>query len=140
MKASDFGGSVPEFVGRWMWSGDGEQYEEDFATMGEAVAAGREMHPGETISVGVGAELELHPHAAVILLERVAMGAYDSCGDVAAGYLSNVSVAAAAQLDAALEKALGEWLTKHDLWPDFSVVKGVRTFPPGSGVPDTVTG
>jgi hypothetical protein len=51
------------------------------------------------------------------ILERIAEYTYDDHGPFADEFLQDVTKEAEAELDEGFRKLVGEWMTKHDLWP-----------------------
>lgn len=51
------------------------------------------------------------------ILERIGEYTYDDHGHLADEFLGQVPEGAEAELDEGFRKLVGEWMTKHDLWP-----------------------
>ena len=133
MKASDFGASRAS--GLWCYSADGQTFHGDFATREEAVAEARDMRPGEVVWVGRAADAEVDPVDGWQIVERLGETANESCGDVADDYPSGVTNEQVQELESAVEKVVGEWLTRHGHWPAFHAVEGVERVEPEAEEP-----
>lgn len=126
MRASEFGGKVPDAVGRWCWSTNEATFHGAFATKEEAIAEGK-AHPAKVIYVGRGVEVSISGADADDVIEELQASAD---GEVGYGYtedfLWHVPRATRRELDQALRRVTGEWLTKHNLWPTFFTVVDVE--------------
>jgi hypothetical protein len=119
-------------VGKY-WFGMGsypERYTDGpFDTEEEAVAEAinrMEEDDRDSATVGVGEEVCLTVPDADDVIERLSLSAYDECGELSDDFLDKVPKDAKEELTAAIDKAVGEWLTKHDLWPQFFKVGEAR--------------
>lgn len=133
MKRADFG--EKPFEEQWAWSldedGDGDgvwsNFESDrnFAIM-EAIA-NRTDEDRFTENVYVAKTLEYEPSiSAASILEDLSSEAYEECGKVAEGAFS-ATKEQESELQMLLEMALGNWLTKHKLWPTFTRLGKIET-------------
>lgn len=96
----------------------------------EAESEARQMCEDDGLdaaTVGEGEEVELNVPDADDIIERISEGMYEQCGEAGEDYLSprSVPTEAKAELTAAVEKAVADWLTKHNLWPTFCKVEPV---------------
>lgn len=134
MKASEFGGKVPESVGKWFFNrrADGEVWSNpSFATKEEAIAEGRENFGDDAaFYVGVGAEISIRPTASDEMIERLSETAYEECGDAGEDYLYRLSPELRTDLDDRIEKAVGEWLTQNELWPAICKIEQIEEVRP----------
>ena len=101
-----------------------------FETRAEAEAEAEQLlaEAGrDTATVGEGDEITVNVPDADDILERISEGVYEQCGETAADYLDHhtVSQERRNELTDAVEKAVADWLTKHDLWPRFFQVNEV---------------
>ena len=83
----------------------------------------------EVATIGIGEEVVLHLPDASEVIETICDNLYDQCGEASVDYLGRrqVSVEQEAELTAAIEKAVAEWMDRHHLWPDFCTVEEVGT-------------
>lgn len=126
MKASEFGGKVPDAVGRWCWSTNEATFHGAFATKEEAIAEGK-SHPAKVIYVGRGVEVSISGIDAADVIEDLQESADGEVGyRYTEDFLWDVPKAARRDLDEALRKVTGDWLTKHNLWPTFFTVVDVE--------------
>jgi hypothetical protein len=132
MKATDFGAFPPTFVGTWhinapgceTWSNGGYKTRED------AIAAGVVEYRGEPFEIGLGAEVNFSPPDGWRVAEWLGMSAAGEVGDVADDYLGDVLVSEIDELTESLRRVVGEWLTRHSLWPAFGSIVNVERIDP----------
>lgn len=122
-------------VGKF-WVGKGTQpetyYGGKFDTTEEAEDEARQLiDEGRWASatIGQGEEVTVNVPDADDILERISEGVYEQCGETASDYLDHhaVSQEQRNELTDAVEKAVADWLTKHQLWPKFCSVEQVKT-------------
>lgn len=131
MFASTFG-KQPSGDGKY-WFGMGpnpERYTDgpfgsEEAAVVEAISR-MEEDDNDCAVVGVGEEVCLIVPDADDVIERICSAAYDECGELADDFLDDVTKDQKEELDAAIERVVGEWMTKHDLWPNFFKVTETR--------------
>ncbi len=130
MLASQYGkaaGGVGKF---WCAVGDdAELFDEGpFPSEEAAAEAARRLmlEEGEDAAqVGVGEEAAVVVPDADEIIERIAGGMDEQCGE--GDYLGHLPAAQKEELTAAVEKAVADWLTKHDLWPTFCKIRVLQT-------------
>lgn len=137
MKASDFGSSPNSSVGQWGYAlsedGNGDGMWSNFAgdregAIAEALAL-REENDSDTEFIYVAQCREFEPSFDVdSILDTLACRASDECGEVGEGWPHSTK-AEDAELEAAIIKAVGEWLTKTNNWPTFCTLGKVEKVP-----------
>jgi hypothetical protein len=119
----------------YAYSFDRETFAGSFATRKEAYeaavnkASGMEDTPSE---IFVGERLPADPQTsghACEIIKSMARRARTASGDGADEYLRRVTDQQEAELDEVIEKAILAWLTKHEMLPTFSSIKGISEYP-----------
>jgi len=129
---------LPQFA----YSFDRHSYAGPFNSRQEAIAAGiersRKIGAAGIEAVYVGMIVQPDPQAAghaEEVVKNMVRRARGAAGESYEGYLTNVNEQQEAELDAAIEKCVMDWLKKHDLMPQFTKVRGVSEHPiPGEVV------
>jgi hypothetical protein len=122
-------------TGRYVYSFDRETFIGSFPTRDAAYqaavvkASGMENTPTE---IFVGERIQGDPqtsgHARAILKEMTRR-ARATAGEQAYSFLRQVTEQEEADLDAALERTITEWLARHERLPTFFRVKGISEYP-----------
>lgn len=132
MKASEHG--QPAYGHGKFWAARGaspEVYQNGpYDTREQAEAEAREVFgPAAVVVIGVGSEVNLSVPDADQIIDQICEGVYDECGDLSEDYLDHHAVTkeVKAELTAAVEKVVADWLTKHKLWPSFCSITPADT-------------
>lgn len=82
-----------------------------------------------TATIGRSEEVEVVVPDADDVIEKITDDLYEQCGEAGTDYLDHHSVTQAMRndLNEAIEKAVADWLTRHDLWPTFCGIEEVGT-------------
>jgi len=100
----------------------------DTQSEAEAEAVHRmEEDDADTAVIGQGEEVHIRVPDADDVIEMISMDVYEQCGEGASDYLDSVPKEQKAELTDAIEKAVGDWLTKNNLWPIFCKIGEVKT-------------
>jgi hypothetical protein len=123
---------LPQFA----YSFDRHSYTGPYNSRQEAIAAGvarsRALDGAGIDCVYVGMIVPPNPQAsghAEEVIKNMVRRARAAAGESYEGYLTRVTEQQEAELDAAIERVVMEWLKKHDLMPQFSKVRGVSEHP-----------
>src|SRR3954467_2215144 len=121
---------------RYAYSLNGENYTGTFANREEALdaalTAARDPLELEPQTVVFARRVEADPHAAghaKTVLREMAWQAHDEVGAPAANYLHQLKDEQIAELDAAIEQVLYDWLGRHELLPTYFKVAGISEHP-----------
>jgi hypothetical protein len=119
---------LDEIIGKWGYSTDEENWNGDgwFETKEEAIQEGKENYEGD-FSFYVGKAVEVKPYVEVErFLDEISESIYDECGDCAEDYLNGLDVQIKHELGKELNQVLQNWLTKHNLHPNFYLIEDVE--------------
>lgn len=122
---------LPKFA----YSFDRHSYTGPFDSREAAVAAGvarsRELRAGiDTVYVGmiIQPDPQAAGHAEEVIKNMVRR-ARGAAGESYEGYLTRVTEQQEAELDESIERVVMDWLSKHELMPQFTRVRGVSEHP-----------
>lgn len=79
--------------------------------------------------IGQGEEVSVHPPDGGDIIDRLCCSIHDEHGsEIGEDYLNRHQVSQEQQneMTDAVEKAVADWLTKHKLWPNFTVIYVTR--------------
>lgn len=125
---------------RFAYSLTGDEFLGEFATrqlaMEAAFAAARAL-PDPPACVYVAQRVVGNPQTdghALDVISEMRRRAFSQSGDLADGYLAHVGEAQEADLDQQINRALREWLTRHNLGPGWFHARGISEHPvPAAG-------
>lgn len=135
MKASDFGGYVPDSVGKWHYAAhkNVETWTHGpFDSKEEAIVEGRADYGGHAVFViGQGVEVNVSGPDGDSVVENASEQVYEACGDVSEDWLRDSDIGPAVNdLTAKMGQVFAEWLTANDLWPRFCHIGQIETIEP----------
>jgi hypothetical protein len=136
LRQSDFGAKF-DSEGYWAWSldedGDGDGVWTNYeptkeAAIAEAIAS-RTEEDRFTDCVYVAPIKEYEVCLSVSdMLDNLNEAAYDECGEVASDGISPTREQMY-ELQAEINRVFGEWLTRHKLWPKWSMIGKIERIP-----------